>query len=75
MLIVAVVFAVAIASAYVDAADLDAVTVLVLPFVSDVVLAAAVYVVVDAPTVVDLLQFVNDIVIVVDAIVVVVVGI
>ncbi len=59
---------VVIASAYTDAADLDAVTVLVLPFVGDVVVfAAAVYVVVDAPTVVHLLQFVNDIVVILDA--------
>ncbi len=73
--VVVVAFHVFNASAYVDATDLDAVTVLVLPFDGDVVVfTAAVYVVVDAPAVIHL-QFVNVIVIVVDAASVVVAGI
>ncbi len=66
---------VVIASAYTDAADLDAVTVLVLPFVGDVIVFAdAVYVVVATPAVIHLLQFVNFIVVILDAAIVVVVG-
>jgi hypothetical protein len=66
---------VVIGSAYVDATDLDAVTVLVFPFDGDVVVFAdAVYVVVDAPDGIHLLQFVNDIVVILDAAIVVVVG-
>ncbi len=73
--VVVVAVHVVIASVYVDATNLDTVTVLVLPFVGDVVVfAAAVYVVVDAPTVIHLLQFVNDIVVVVDVTIVVVDG-